>query len=252
MDSPPAAAVAISSPIATSPASHPPTAGREQLHVSDSSSHNFAVPLPLMGTHTSTMVPLSNTHQIVSLKLTNTNYLYWRMQMKPYLLGQGVFHFVDGSLSCPPSHMIDASAGSSSAIIPSFLRWKQQDQLILSVILSSLSVDVLHLVVDCSTSHCVWRTLEKALASPSNSQIMQLHGSFQDLRQGDASVSMYMQQAKSLFDELAAAGRPMSLEDFNLYVFHGLRGEFKDLVTSLVARQKFRAVSAVDFSFRLI
>jgi hypothetical protein len=42
-------------------------------------------------------------------------------------------------------------------------------------------VDVLHLVVDCSTSHCVWRTLEKALASPSNSRIMQLHGSFQDL-----------------------------------------------------------------------
>ena len=231
MDSPP------STGAATSPASHPPAAGREQLpHVSDSSSHNSADPLPLMGTHTSTLVPLSNTHQIVSLKLTNTNYLYWRMQMKPYLLGQGVFHFVDGSLPCPPSHMIDASAGSSSAISPSFLRWKQQDQLILSALLSSLFVDVLHLVVDCSTSHCVWRTLEKALASPSNSRIMQLHGSFQDLRQGDASVSMYMQQAKSLFDELAAAGRPMSLEDFNLYVFRGLRGEFKDLVTSLITK----------------
>jgi hypothetical protein len=45
-----------------------------------------------------------------------------------------------------------------------------------------------------------------------------------------------MQQAKSLFDELAAAGRPMSLEDFNLYVFRGLRGEFKDLVTSLITK----------------
>jgi hypothetical protein len=32
--------------------------------------------LPLMGTHTSSIVPLSNTHQVVSLKLTNTNYLY--------------------------------------------------------------------------------------------------------------------------------------------------------------------------------
>jgi len=106
----------------------------------------------------------------------------------------------------------------------------------LSVLLSSLSVDVLHLVVDCSTSHCVWRTLEKALASPSNSRIMQLHGSFQDLRQGDSSVSIYMQQAKSLFDELAAAGRPMSLEDFNLFVFRGLHGEFKDLVTSLITK----------------
>ena len=156
--------------------------------------------------------------------------------MKPYLLGQGVFHFVDGSLSCPPAHPIDASAASSSTISPSFLCWKQQHQLILSALLSSLSVDVLHLVVDCSTSRCVWRTLEKALASPSNSRIMQLHGSFQDLRQGDASVSMYMQQAKSLFDELAAASRPISLENFNLYVFCGLRGEFKDLVTSLITK----------------
>jgi hypothetical protein len=158
------------------------------------------------------------------------------MQMKPYLLGQGIFHFVDGSVSCPLSHVSDSSAGSSSTINPSFLHWKQQYQLILSALLSSLFVDVLHLVVDCSTSHCVWRTLERALASPSNSRIMQLHGSFQNLRQGDSSVSIYMQQAKSLFDELTADGRPMSLEDFNLYVFRGLRGEFKDLVTSLITK----------------
>jgi hypothetical protein len=45
-----------------------------------------------------------------------------------------------------------------------------------------------------------------------------------------------MQHAKSLVDELAAAGRPLSPEDFNLYVFRGLRGEFKDLVTSLVTK----------------
>jgi hypothetical protein len=45
-----------------------------------------------------------------------------------------------------------------------------------------------------------------------------------------------MQKAKALFDELAAAGRPVSLEDFNLYVFRGLRGECKDLVTSLITK----------------
>ena len=45
-----------------------------------------------------------------------------------------------------------------------------------------------------------------------------------------------MQKAKALFDELAATGRPVSLEDFNLYVFCGLRGEFKDLVTSLITK----------------
>jgi len=156
--------------------------------------------------------------------------------MKPYLLGQGVFHFVDGSMSCPSSYIFDSSAGSSSTVIPSFLHWKQHDQLILSALLSSLSVDVLHLVVDCSTSHCVWRILEKTLASPSNSRIMQLHGSFQDFRQGDSSVTLYMQQPKLLFDKLAVVGHPMSFEDFNLYVFRGLRGEFKDLVMSLITK----------------
>jgi hypothetical protein len=35
-----------------------------------------------------------------------------------------------------------------------------------------------------------------------------------------------------LFDELVAADRPLSMEDFNFHVFRGLRGEFRDLVTT--------------------
>ena len=169
-------------------------------------SHVYVVPLHMMGTSTTFIIALSNTQQVVSLKLTNTNYLYWRMQMKPYLLSQGVFCFVDGSMSCPPSHVFYSSDGSSSAINPSFLHWKQQDQLILNTLLPSLSINVLHLMVECQTSSCIWRTLEKMLASPSNSRIIQLHGSFQDLRQGDASVAQYVQHTKSLFDELVAVG----------------------------------------------
>jgi len=145
MDSTAAADFSLSTGGAAQPASHPQAAAAGAFSspqqpplaelVSDSSSQVPVIPLPLMGTHTTTIVPLANTHQVVSLKLTNTNYLYWRMQTKPYLLGQGVFHFVDGSVPCPPSHIFDSSAGSSSIISPSFLRWKQQDQLILSALL---------------------------------------------------------------------------------------------------------------------
>jgi hypothetical protein len=69
-----------------------------------------------------TIVSLSHTHQVISLKLTNTNYLYWRMQMKLYLLGQGVFGFVDGSNSCP-SYVLVAD-DTSLQVNHSFLRWK--------------------------------------------------------------------------------------------------------------------------------
>lgn len=47
-----------------------------------------------------------------------------------------------------------------------------------------------------------------------------------------------MQKPKVLFDELVIVGQPVLLEDFNLYVFRGLQGEFKDLVTSLVTKAK--------------
>jgi hypothetical protein len=67
---------------------------------------------------------------------------------------------------------------------------------------------------------------------------MQLHGSLQDLRQGDESVTQFMQKAKAFFDELVVVGRPVSLEDFNLYVFRGFRGEFKDLIKGLVTKDE--------------
>ena len=123
MDSTAAADFSLSTGGAAQPASHPQAVAAGAFSfpqqppfaelVSDSSSQVPAVPLPLMGTHATTIVPLANTHQVVSLKLTNTNYLYWRMQMKPYLLGQGVYHFVDGSVSCPPSHTFDCRSLSA-------------------------------------------------------------------------------------------------------------------------------------------
>jgi len=89
MDSTVAADFSLSTGGAAQPANHPQAAATGAFSspqqpplaelVSDSSSHIPVVPLPLMGTHTTTIVPLANTHQVVSLKLTNTNYLYWRM-----------------------------------------------------------------------------------------------------------------------------------------------------------------------------
>jgi len=61
--------------------------------------------------------------------------------MKPYLLGQGVFHYVDGFLPCPPPH-IGTTDGVSFQVNNYFLCWKQHDQLIMSALISSLSIDV--------------------------------------------------------------------------------------------------------------
>jgi hypothetical protein len=143
------------------------------------------------------------------------------MQMKSYLLRLGVFHFVDGSFSCHSSHIVVVD-DSSIQVNPFFLFWKQQYQLIMSALISSLSMNVLHLVVDCNTLHYVLHALEQVLAFLSNSCIMQFYGAFQDLCQVDDYVTIYLQKTKALFDELAAVDQPILHEDFNLYVFFGL------------------------------
>ena len=87
-----------------------------------------------------TIIPLSNTQHVINLKLTNTNYLFWRMQMKLYLIGQGVFSFIDWLTTYPSPHDLSSNASAAFANFnygPSqtFLTWKQQDQL-LSALLS--------------------------------------------------------------------------------------------------------------------
>jgi uncharacterized integral membrane protein len=121
------------------------------------SANNAAMTAATASTTKTIIIPLFNTQQVINLKLTNTNYLFWHMQMKPYLIGQGVFSFVDGSTVCPsPYNDISANeTTNNSGFSQAFLAWKQQDQLILSALLSFLSINVLHLVVDCPTSASV-------------------------------------------------------------------------------------------------
>jgi hypothetical protein len=69
----------------------------------------------------------------------------------------------------------------------------------MSVVLSVLSIKVLHLVVNCHTSHNICTTPEIAFAYHSNSRIIRLYSAFQDFRQDDDTVSVYLQKAKTLF-----------------------------------------------------
>jgi hypothetical protein len=44
--------------------------------------------------------------------------------MKPFLLGQDVYPFVDGTSPCPPSYLASAVT-SSLSVNPAYFSWKQ-------------------------------------------------------------------------------------------------------------------------------
>lgn len=107
----------------------------------------------------------------------------------------------------------------------------------MSMLIASLTTEVLPLVIERTASNEIWHVLEQALASPSNTRVMSLHASLQGIKQqATESVTQYLHRMKSIRDELRMAGRPLSTNDFNIDVFKGLRSEFKGLVTTLTTR----------------
>ncbi|GAV81028.1 UBN2 domain-containing protein, partial [Cephalotus follicularis] len=119
---------------------------------------------------------------------------------------------------------------------PAALSYKDQDQLLLSLLISSLSENVIPPFIGLNTFLEVWSALESAFASPSNTRVLHPHMKMQRPKEPDESVSIFLQRIKAHADELPAIGRPVSFVDFNINIFKGLKSNFKDLVTTLSAR----------------
>ncbi|XP_019184844.1 PREDICTED: uncharacterized protein LOC109179820 [Ipomoea nil] len=197
---------------------------------------------------------LSSAHHFVSLKLTFRNYLFWRTQMLPFLEGQGLLGFVDCTTPFPTaSPTLTSTADSAPAAVSDLparqLSWRRQDKAILSMLISSLSEETLRFAVGKGTSRQLWHVIEQTLGSSTRSRALRLLRELQGLRQGDSSISDYLGHAQMLIDELALAGRHVELDDQNLYVFHGLRPEFRPLVATLARGAPVPHPEVVDFLF---
>ncbi|GAV86649.1 UBN2_3 domain-containing protein [Cephalotus follicularis] len=83
--------------------------------------------------------------------------------MLPFLRGQKLYIFVDGSTPCPPS--CDTTG---------YDKWLQQDNNLMSLLVGSLSDNVIPTVHHATISKEVWDTLTTTYASPSHTCILSL------------------------------------------------------------------------------
>jgi hypothetical protein len=164
-------------------------------------------------------------HQLnadAGVNLTQENYLLWAAQVLPYLRSQGLSGHIDGSLSAPwqtsAADPVEGSGGRIIVVNPEYTSWYHQDQLVLSVINSSLSEEVLSTVVDATTVRRAWSTLKKMYASRSHARIMQIRMQLATIQKGDLTAIDYFRKVKQLADTLAAIGKHLEDEEFISYL----------------------------------
>lgn len=140
---------------------------------------------------------IQNISTLVSIKLTETNYLLWKGQIQPFLIGPNLWPFVDGSFPCPPP-FFPSYDGKTMNLNPSYTSWVQTDQTLVSLINATLTESVLALLkslVFKQTSRDVWSCLQPNFSQQSLANASNLR--FQPLS-GNQSISQYLQHAKIL------------------------------------------------------
>jgi hypothetical protein len=191
----------------------------------------FAQPTPIFN--------IPHMNHSPSIKLAKDNYMAWQFHHLAYLRGQDVYSFIDGTILAPAQLIVNpATTPGSPAMIanPDYLSWYQKDQLIISVLVSTLSDSYVSHAVGCTTSRALWESLEKMFASQAHARIMQVHFQLATLKKGSSSVTDYFHKLKNLSDTLAACGQPLNDFEAMSFLLAGLGSEFDPLVTSVTTR----------------
>ncbi|KAJ0113603.1 hypothetical protein Patl1_02880 [Pistacia atlantica] len=183
----------------------------------------------------------------ISVKLAGShNYLAWKMQFLNLLQGHNLVGFIDGTVACPPKNI------ASGSLDPAYVVWQKKDVCLLGWILASLLEKFVSTVYGFETSMQVWTTLQTRFSSQSRSRISHLKHELQTLTQGTNSCSEYLENAKSLADQLATAGKPVDDQDLISFLLGGLQSSYTPFITSFTFASRETDFTFEDFQAELL
>jgi hypothetical protein len=180
-----------------------------------------------------------NMNHNLNIKLSRGNFMAWRTQILAFIKSQDSYDFLHGS-SQPLAQTIPNPAtdvGAPATIVnPEFLVWSQRDQMILSVLISTLTVPYVVHAIGCATSSALWTTLITMFASQARARVMQIYFQLATVNKGNNSITKYFQTIKNLSDTLAAAGQPLNDFESVSFLLKGLGSEYDPFVTLVTTR----------------
>jgi hypothetical protein len=193
-----------------------------------------------LGSSSSSMTDKSSLNASVSEKLTRDNFLLWQAQVLPDICGAHLYGFLDGSMPAPEKVLKSKDADGKEVTIPNpeYARWISNDQSVLGYLLWNMSREVLIQMVAQTSSAGAWTAITKMFSSQSRARVVHLRKQLNMTKKENKTVAVFLNQIKTLADEMAAAGKPLDNEDVISYVLSDLNDEtyngFVAAITALI------------------
>lgn len=182
---------------------------------------------------------------LVSIKLGEDNYLVWKQQALATIRGYKLQKFLLGSHAIPEK-FASAADEARGQFREEFLTWEQQDQLLLSWLLASMSESMLTRMVGCEFSYQIWDKLESFFSSQTKAKVLQLKTQLRNLKKGSVSVNEYLLKLKKIIDSLFSVGASVSESDHIESILEGLPEEYNSFIVSVTSRSDSYSVNQIE------
>ncbi|KAD2392962.1 hypothetical protein E3N88_39939 [Mikania micrantha] len=119
-----------------------------------------------------------------------------------------------------------------------YTTWFRQDQVIFSAILGSCSDEIQPLIASASTAKEAWDRLTSNFASKSRSRIISLKSKLAKNPKGNRPVFEFLNEMRSIADELALVQSPIDEEDLLVHIINQLGDEYNNITAALKVRKQ--------------
>lgn len=184
------------------------------------------------------VLSIQSFHQcssLATLKLSKTNLLLWKSQIVPLVKSLGIYHHLeDGSIPSPTRN-----SDQTEVVNPDYSIWFNNDGLLTTWLLGTITEEVLLDLEDTSSAYNVWKSIENVILPQSKEKEILLTDSLMSLTKGSMSLEQYLRTFKGFCDNLTAIGKPL---DETIKVFHLARGlgpRYKDFRLAMLSKPPY-------------
>lgn len=105
---------------------------------------------------------------------------------------------------------------------------------------------VLSRLVNCDTSHQIWKTLERYFVIQVRSKVSQFHILLKNTKKESMSINDYLLKIRHIVDLLAMVDTKLSDKEHITTIFYGLNADYENVLLSFETRMEPLAIEDVE------